>query len=37
MGFDYAVEARVQESYAKGAKMLVQNIAKERKKAKKKK
>lgn len=37
MGFDYAVEARVLESYAKGAKMLVQNIAKERKKAKKKK
>lgn len=37
VGFDFAVEARVQESYAKGAKMLAQNIAKERKKAKKKK
>lgn len=37
MGFDYAVEARVLESYAKGAKMLVLAIKKERKNAKKKK
>lgn len=36
-GMDYAVEARVVESYAKAGKMLVQAIAKERKKAKKKK
>ncbi|HSH65735.1 MAG TPA: hypothetical protein VLB84_08050 [Bacteroidia bacterium] len=37
MGFDYAVEARILESYAKGAKMLVLAIKKERKKAGKKK
>ena len=37
MGFDYAVEARVLESYAKGAKMLALAIKKERKNAKKKK
>ena len=36
-GMDYAVEARVVESYAKAGKMLVQGIEKERKKAKKKK
>ena len=36
-GMDYAVEARVVESYAKAGKMLAQAIAKERKKAKKKK
>lgn len=34
MGFDYAVEARVIESYAKAAKMLVLGIKKERKKKK---
>lgn len=37
MGMDYAVEARVVESYAKAAKMLVLAIKKERKKAGKKK
>jgi hypothetical protein len=37
MGMDYAVEARVVESYAKAAKMLVLGIKKERKKAGKKK
>ncbi len=37
MGFDFAVEARVLESYAKAAKMLVLGIKKERKNAKKKK
>ncbi len=35
-GFDFAVEARLQESYAKGGKMLALGIEKERKKAKKK-
>lgn len=34
-GFDFAVEARMMESYAKAAKMLVDGIKKERKRAKK--
>ncbi len=37
MGFDFAVESRVVESYALAAKMLVKGIKKERKKSKKKK
>ncbi|MEI7597220.1 MAG: hypothetical protein WCK02_15840 [Bacteroidota bacterium] len=37
MGFDYDVSSRLKESYAKSAKMLIGIIAKERKKAAKKK
>ena len=37
MGFDYDMGSRLVESYAKAAKMLAQQIYKERKKAKKKK